>query len=172
VKSGSENESNVCNDWEGWLDQHSPGLLLYARQQTRSEADAQDVLQEAVVEAWQRQDRGDLPSPALVYATIRRRAIDLARSRARRETREAGIAADAPVVWFDPGPESRERARLIEESMRTLPEYYREVVTLKIWGGLTFAEIASALDIPANTAASRYRYGIEALRENTREALS
>ena len=44
-------------------------------------------------------------------------------------------------------------------------ENYREVVTLKTWGGLTFAEIAEALEIPANTAASRYRYGLEELRK-------
>ncbi len=40
---------------------------------------------------------------------------------------------------------------------------------LKIWGGLTFDEIAEALDIPANTAASRYRYGLAELRKLTKE---
>ena len=49
--------------------------------------------------------------------------------------------------------------------MRKLQANYREVVTLKTWGGLTFAEIAEALEIPANTAASRYRYGLEELRK-------
>jgi RNA polymerase sigma-70 factor (ECF subfamily) len=49
--------------------------------------------------------------------------------------------------------------------MSKLHENYREVVTLKTWGGLTFAEIAEALEIPANTAASRYRYGLEELRK-------
>jgi RNA polymerase sigma-70 factor (ECF subfamily) len=39
------------------------------------------------------------------------------------------------------------------------------VVTLKIWGELTFEEIAQVLEVPANTAASRYRYGLEALRK-------
>jgi RNA polymerase sigma-70 factor (ECF subfamily) len=56
--------------------------------------------------------------------------------------------------------------------MRNLPEIYQEVVTLKIWGGLTFAAIAEALEIPANTAASRYRYGIEHLRKLTREVFA
>jgi RNA polymerase sigma-70 factor (ECF subfamily) len=54
---------------------------------------------------------------------------------------------------------------LIQEAMSKLQEVYREVVTLKTWGGLTFAEIAEALEIPANTAASRYRYGLEELRK-------
>ena len=37
---------------------------------------------------------------------------------------------------------------------------------MKIWNELTFAEIASALDISQNTAASRYRYGLAALKKS------
>jgi RNA polymerase sigma-70 factor (ECF subfamily) len=46
------------------------------------------------------------------------------------------------------------------------------VITLKVWGGLTFEEIAATLDIPANTAASRYRYGLEELRKLTKETFA
>jgi RNA polymerase sigma-70 factor (ECF subfamily) len=56
--------------------------------------------------------------------------------------------------------------------MSQLPEMYREVITLKMWGGLTFGEIAETLAIPANTAASRYRYGLLELRKLTREVLA
>jgi RNA polymerase sigma-70 factor (ECF subfamily) len=45
-----------------------------------------------------------------------------------------------------------------------LQPIYREVVVLKIWGGLTFEKIAETLGIPLNTAASRYRYALEDLR--------
>lgn len=158
-------------DWERWLDQQAPGFLLFARQQTRSEADAQDVVQEALVEAAGRQKSGLVPERALVFATIRRRAIDLARSQARRERRELA-SVPMPEPWFDPAPEDREQAELIQSAMRKLPEMYREVITLKIWGGLTFAEIAGALDIPQNTAASRYRYGLEELRVLTKGVLT
>ena len=51
--------------------------------------------------------------------------------------------------------------------MKSMPEKNREVVMLKIWSELTFAQIADTLDIPLNTAASRYRYGLEMLRRNT-----
>ena len=144
---------------------HAPGLLLFARQRSRSEADAQDLVQEALVEAWVRQADGTPPPAALVFATIRRRAADWGRSQARRAAREAAVQADTPECWFDTSVEDRERSRLIEEAMRKMQESYREVVTLKTWGGLTFAEIAEALEIPANTAASRYRYGLEELRK-------
>jgi RNA polymerase sigma-70 factor, ECF subfamily len=167
VNSGCQNEISARSDWMPWLSQHVPRLLLFARQQTRSEADAQDVVQEAVVECWQRQPDGVPPAAGLVFATIRRRAIDLGRSTDRRAGREMAAAGEIPAAWFDGGVEERERSRLIQEAMSKLPHNYREVVTLKIWGELTFVEIAGALEIPANTAASRYRYGLAELRKHT-----
>jgi RNA polymerase sigma-70 factor (ECF subfamily) len=50
--------------------------------------------------------------------------------------------------------------------MKKLPDYYREILTLKIWGELTFEQIAETLDIPMNTAASRYRYALQQLRRH------
>ena len=169
VSGGCDNEQSVRSDWESWLAEHAPKLLLFARQQTRSEADAQDVVQDAVLECWHRQAVGTPPAPGLVFATIRRRAIDLGRSTDRRAGRELAAASGASEIWFDGGVEERERSRLIQEAMNKLPGNYREVVTLKVWGGLTFAEIADVLDIPANTAASRYRYGLVELRKHTIE---
>ena len=48
----------------------------------------------------------------------------------------------------------------------------QEVVVLKIWGELTFQEIADTLDISGNTAASRYRYALEKLRDLLNEMVS
>lgn len=172
MKSGSDNERPLSKEWDAWLGRHSAGLLLYARQQARCEADAQDLVQDAVVEAWQRGDGNAPPPPGLVYATIRRRAIDLARSNDRRGIREQKTVSEVPACWFDTTVEERERALMIQQTMRAVPDIYREVLTLKIWGGLTFAEIAETLGIPANTAASRYRYGLAELRRLTREVLA
>jgi RNA polymerase sigma-70 factor (ECF subfamily) len=169
VNSGWDNERCADPDWEAWLAKHTPRLLLFARHHARTEADAQDLVQEAIVESWERQRNGSPPPIGLVFATIRRRAIDLARSNDRRAGREVRVAEDAPQVWFDSGPEERERDRLLQEAMSKMLDIYRDVVTLKVWGELTFAEIAEALEIPANTAASRYRYGLAELRKLTRE---
>ncbi len=61
---------------------------------------------------------------------------------------------------------------MIQSAMSRLPDMYREVITLKVWGGLTFAEIGDALGIPANTAASRFRYGLAELRRLAKEVLA
>jgi RNA polymerase sigma-70 factor (ECF subfamily) len=168
VNGGYEHGSKTPTNWNQWLERHTPGLLLYARQQARYEADAQDLVQEAVLEFWRR-DRVDPPPAARVFSTIRCRAIDQARSQDRRAARER--QESPPDFWFDTRPEEKERTQLLHQAMTRMPVIYREVVTLKIWGELTFAEIGETLQIPANTAASRYRYGLEELRRVTREVL-
>lgn len=50
------------------------------------------------------------------------------------------------------------------QMLQQLPPEQAAVIVLKIWHGLTFAEIAAALNISVDTAASRYRYGLEKLR--------
>ena len=172
VNGGCEHEAPEESDWGGWLARYGPRFLLFARQQSRGEADAQDLVQEAVVESWSLRSNGAPPPVGLVFATIRRRAVDKARRDDRRCHRETAATSQAPQLWFDCEVEDRERSRLLQEAMSHLPEIYREVVTLKVWGGLTFVEIAAALDIPANTAASRYRYGLIELRKWTGDIFS
>jgi RNA polymerase sigma-70 factor (ECF subfamily) len=48
--------------------------------------------------------------------------------------------------------------------VESLPDEQRAVVELKLFDGLTFEEIAEVQGVPLNTAASRWRYGIERLR--------
>ena len=160
--------SPTPDEWRSWLRENGRRYLLYARQQTRAEADAEDVLQDALVEAWQRAD--GMPDDALVYATIRRRAIDHARSSDCRAIREEEQEPEVP--WFGPDVENRETQRLLEKAVTALPPNYREVVSLKIWGGLTFQQIADVTGVPLNTAASRYRYALDELRQTLKGVLS
>jgi RNA polymerase sigma-70 factor (ECF subfamily) len=153
--------------WSQWFDRHGPRLLLCARQWTRSLADAEDVLQEAFVRFWKHQ-RGLGGEPlALLLTSVRRAAFDRARGESRRTVREQQAASDgfARDALFEPWLEGDERRAAIETALRGLPSEQREVLVLKIWGELTFEEIAHQLDIPANTAASRYRYALAALRK-------
>jgi RNA polymerase sigma-70 factor (ECF subfamily) len=157
-------------DWRHWFDEHGAKLWLFARQKARSEMDAQDLMQEAIIEAAERLN--ELPTPRLVFALIHRRAIDMARRDHRRTAREEAVAETAPVAFFDVSSEDRERVQIVQDALTRLPENYREVITLKIWGELTFAEIAETLGVPLNTAASRYRYGLAELRQLTKGVLT
>ena len=154
----------TIESWEEWLEAHAGKLLLFARQQCRLPADAEDLLQEALVESWTRHAGPGLPPLPLVYSTIRRRAIDQARSLDRRQSREQASAEMAPE-WFVEDFDGNDDSRVVQAAMEQLPVDQREVLTLKIWGDLTFRAIAETLGEPLNTVASRYRYALEALRK-------
>ena len=153
----------TIESWEEWLEAHAGKLLLFARQQCRLPADAEDLLQEALVESWTRHAGPGLPPLPLVYSTIRRRAIDQARSLDRRQSREQASAEMAPE-WFVEDFDGDDDSRVVQAAMEQLPVDQREVLTLKIWGDLTFRAIAETLGEPLNTVASRYRYALDALR--------
>lgn len=156
------------SSWKAWFDAYGPKLLLCARQWTRSLADAEDVVQEAFVRYWRHQR--DLPGDpqALLITSVRRAALDLARRESRRVAREeksdGGLESREGI--FEPLPGDGDERRVeIEEAMRKLPPEQREVLALKIWQELTFEQIGETLEISPNTAASRYRYALAALRK-------
>lgn len=168
----------AATEWRDWLETHGPKLLLFARQQTRSSQDAEDVLQDALVklveklrndefiggpEAWQ----------PYLYTSIRRLAIDLSRRDDRRKRREDTVGMETGEVlqasfhpWFESESSDDETRLQLEEKLKTLPTKFSEVIIMKIWGERTFAEIGEILGISQNTAASRYRYGLEALKKS------
>ena len=154
-------------NWKEWIGAHGPRLLLCARQWTRSLADAEDVLQEAFVRFWRHQR--DLPGEpqALLLVSIRRAALDLARRNDRRQVREqraeGGLEETSTAFTRLPG-EGDERRQEIEAALGRLPDEQREVLVLKIWQEFTFEQIGELLAISPNTAASRYRYALTALR--------
>jgi RNA polymerase sigma-70 factor (ECF subfamily) len=162
-------EAHAQDSWKNWFESHGPRLLLVARQCTRSLADAEDVLQEAFVRFWRHQRKLGGEPMALVVTSIRRAAVDLARRDSRRSNREGQLENDrdgdenAPL--FNSMVEGDDRRRAIEAALLRLPGEQREVLVLKIWGELTFAEIAAQLGLSPNTVASRYRYALTALRQ-------
>lgn len=158
-------------DWEKLINEHGPALLLYARQWAPSHADAEEAVQDGFVRLWRSEYR-DLPDPLpLLYTCVKRSLFDRIRSQSRRAAREETVALEQPTeCLFDSGLEDRERRELIERSLGGLPAEQREVLVMKIWGGLTFLQIAESLGIPANTAASRYRYALANLKKELEPA--
>lgn len=138
--------------------------MLFARQWAASHADAEDAVQEGFVRFWRSRDRAEDPT-AYLYACVRSVAIEMTRSSLRRDRREQATARCDYAPLFACPVEQDERRAAIESALAALPAVQREVVVMKIWGGLTFPQIAAALDVPNDTAASRYRYAVAKLRE-------
>jgi len=77
-----------------------------------------------------------------------------------------------PAEYFDVEPgriEQEELRQAVEIALANLPAEQREVLVMKIWGELTFAQIAAALQIKPDTAASRYRYALGRLQAALRQ---
>lgn len=161
------------DDWSDWLGKHGAALVLFARQWVGNRADAEDVVQEAFLRFWRSRDRARDPA-AYLFTCVKSSASQWWRSRRRRTHGEQRVARGQCVAEESSfiGPvEEAERRAMLEAAMRTLPEVQREVLVLKIWGELSFPQIGVALGIPANTAASRYRYALDKLREVLAEQL-
>lgn len=148
--------------WRLWIQERGDAFLLYARQRTRCEEDARDVVQDALAESWNR-SAGEVPDAALVYATIRRRAIDHGRRTDRRARRDAVHVAETDP-WFEPDFSETDTHLAVADALRQLPDALREAVTLRLWGGLRFPEIAEITGVSVPTATSRYRLALERLR--------
>jgi RNA polymerase sigma-70 factor (ECF subfamily) len=168
--------------WREWLAEHAPRLILFGRQQSRSSEDAEDIVQDALVKLVEKLDSGEFVGGQeawmpYLYTTIRRLSIDLGRRDDRRRRREDVVGGEAEMdqreafhPWFESESSDDETRSLLEAGLKELPPKFAEVVVMKIWGERTFAEIGEALEISPNTAASRYRYGLEALKKKLSSA--
>jgi RNA polymerase sigma-70 factor (ECF subfamily) len=150
--------------WKLHFSELAPGLLLFARQWVRSAADAEDIVQEAFVRFW-RQNR-DVANRGLLYATVRSVALDLIRKDSRRARREAEACSDVSQAVEPQFEDADDSSLLLAGAINRLPHEQREVLVMKIWNDLTFAEIAEGLGISPNTAASRYRYALASLKKD------
>jgi len=140
--------------------QHAGPLTLYARQFLDDHA-AEDVVQEALFGL--SCTPTDVENPvAWLYRSIRNGAISQKRSDQRRAKREN---AKRHEPWFEPDPANRLDAELVVETLQTLPPELREIVTLHVWGELSFAEIAELLGTSKATAFRRYEEGLTTLRQ-------
>lgn len=160
---------NLSREWKLWLAEHGSRLLLFARSWGKTREDAEDLVQDAILKMWHYQKEenrgGGPPDLPLVFSTIRFAGLMLHRTEKRRRKREEAILYlnDFEDVWLDPVMEDDEEAELLRDAVQELSDKLREVVIIKIWGGLSFAQISQVLAISPNTAASRYRYALEQL---------
>ena len=158
---------------ERLYDKHAQALFAFLLNFTRDEDDTRDVLQEVFVKLARqpRLLRGVRDERAFLIRLAHNAAIDLMRRRGTRARHHEQFGEETETVSpFAPTDDPDERTFRTElaGALGELPPDQRAVVHLKLWEGLTFEQIAETLGIPPNTAASRYRYGLDKLRERLR----
>jgi RNA polymerase sigma factor (sigma-70 family) len=149
------------------MDRYGPLALGVARSVSRSDALAEEVVQEVFTTLWTRPqrfdpDRGSLRS--YLGAMAHRRAVDAVRQSERQRRREERAGAMSLPIPADES-DAAVTAEAIRQAIAMLPEEQRLAVELAYWRGLTQQEVAITLGIPLGTAKSRLRQASVKLRE-------
>ena len=158
-------------DLEKLYDEHAQSLFAFLLNLTRNEDDTHDVLQELCCKIAARPQLLDgVREPrAFLVRLCHNLAVDLMRRRGTRQKNHEEFSRDR-VDLFEaaPNPDDAGFREALVVALSELPAEQRAVVHLKLWEGWTFEQISAALEIPLNTAGSRYRYGIDKLRDRLR----
>jgi RNA polymerase sigma-70 factor (ECF subfamily) len=145
------------------IDAHAAALVLYARQWCAS---PEDVVQEAFVKL---AGRPAPPDPVLpwLYRVVRNAALSARRAEIRRRHHESIAAARQPA-WFLPAEGTALDGATVAAALQLLPLEQREVLVARLWGGLTFEEIADLNGTSSSSTHRLYHAGLAALRERLR----
>jgi RNA polymerase sigma-70 factor (ECF subfamily) len=152
-------------------DRFGGALFQVALAMLGSRQDAEDAVQDVFVSLVRaRQRLGGVENlRAYLFASLRHAALKLSAGRKLLPHPPSGC----PDLNLIPAPQTGsvalDRSVRLEQALQRLPHEQRELIALKVDGGLTFAQIASLLGINANTAAGRYRYALEKLRDALKE---
>lgn len=134
----------------------------------RNRTEAEDVVQEAFLEAWKRAQTFDAQrgsATAFVLSIARSRALDRVRSRgsSERALSSLGREDETPVPLPIESAEHRQDRDRIQAALATLPPEQRQVLELAYFEGLTQREIAERLSDPLGTVKTRARLALEKL---------
>jgi RNA polymerase sigma-70 factor (ECF subfamily) len=149
-------------------DEHADAVYAFLLNLTRQEADASDLLQECFIKLVH-SDLKEVGKPrAFILKLAYNQFIDFCRRQSTRNKYEESAMQEVEIFARTDDPDSQAVRRELDEGLASLPDEQRAVVFLKLWQDFTFEEIAQTLEISPNTAASRYRYGIDKLRGELR----
>ena len=140
------------------VDAHGAALVLYARQWCKAPDDA---VQEAFIELLRQTSVPDHPA-AWLFHTVRRRAMNLARAE-RRRTEHHRRAGQEREPWFLDGQTAEVDGSELRPMLERLPALERQIVVARVWGELTFEQVAELAGISLSSAHRRYRRALKRL---------
>ncbi len=132
--------------------------MLYARQWC---ANPDDALQDALIDL-ANQTTNPRDPVGWLFKTVRCKAINQARSEQRR-TKYQQLAAQQRDGWFHFDPGGSVDAAGIEALLVELPDLEREIVVARIWGDLSFEQIAELVDRSLSFVYRRYQQALSDL---------
>lgn len=154
----------------GLFDLTAQRLVRFATTVTQNQHDAEDAVQVALVRVAARPEHLATANQPWHYLLRIVRNESLAIIRKRKRWSRIGDISDLLTRRYVDQLVQEDNHRAVWKALRALPREQSEVVVLKIWEGMTFAEIGAVLELSPSTAASRYRYAIEKLEQRLRGA--
>ena len=142
-----------------------------------SREEAEDMAQEAFLKAWRSLDgfHGESSFATWMHRLTTNLCLDHLRKQTRRQNISVAVSLDDEETVFsepaDPGSdpqqklEKRERQRAVEKALGELPEHHRRALVMREVSGLSYQEIADALDLDPGTVKSRIARARTALRK-------
>jgi len=156
-----------------WLEdiyrQHRRGLIGLARSVAGCEAAAEDAVHEAFARLVRRAEPPTGDATAYAYRAVRNAAVDQVRR--RLSSSATAVEPERAALFADPAPsaeaaiERAERDRQLADAVEQLDGPQREVVLMKIFAGLTFAQIAEVTGEPISTLSARYQRALGQLKQ-------
>jgi len=152
-------------------------LLRVARTLTRNHADAEDLVQDTLVRAYQAIDRFDGAHPRAWLLTILRNTHINRIRRRRPELLDDPDRTMATVTNSASGAQSPEALvvgatfdAVVEDAFRNLPDDFRRAVELVDINQLTYAQAAEVMDVPVGTIMSRLHRARHRIRDRLASA--
>ena len=146
-------------------------LFHYALQLVGDREDAMDITQDTFLRLhrhWNRRDESR-PIAAWLYAIARNLAIDLMRKRGvRGEVEEVPNLEDGQIRDPEDLASNSQLNQRLWTAIRALPEALREVLLLRDWHGMRYAEIAEITGVNTTTVTSRLYEARQRLRKQLR----
>ncbi|HEU0296219.1 MAG TPA: sigma-70 family RNA polymerase sigma factor [Anaerolineales bacterium] len=164
----SRAQSGDRNAFNELVRNHARGVMNVVYRMCGDALIAEDAAQETFIRAWQNLSsyRPQTPLRSWLYRIAFNAGMDMLRKEKRilpNDIEEMQLADERP------GPEflvsQRERTVLVQQAVLSLPDASRAVVVLREYEGMSYHEIAEALDIPIGTVMSRLNYARKALKE-------
>lgn len=145
------------------VDRYYSVLVFFAQKWVHEKAE--DVVQESFMKLIRHSELFGPPDnvSSWLFKVVRTTAIDWLRKSESQERLNKEFSQHKPN-WFEDRPENRLEAQEVSEKLAQLPIELREIVEMRIWGTLSFDEIAESIQQSRTTVWRRYNEALEILR--------
>jgi RNA polymerase sigma-70 factor, ECF subfamily len=139
-------------------ERHARALTAYACSFGLDFSLGQDAVHQVFLKILRGEPSSQQISPGYLYRAVRNTCLNQRRDGARE------VSLETETNWMVHRGGNREAEIALQAALANLPADQREVLIMRVWDGMTLDEAAAALSISINTAASRYRYALEKLK--------